>query len=227
MVAAVLVLLVVAEFVVRAVVGAKVDDLARSTFGVSHVHTGIGARPALLDVLTGSLAEVRVRADGVTVCSLEDVRADATLHRVSVFGGGDGRAVASTDATIDVGTAALKQALVAQVPVAANAVISTDPAAGVLKLTLSSVVALVVVERPLLSGTRIEFTTVSATLNGRSVPPASVTALVGGSGVLQRDLAGLPLDLRPTRVAVTADGIRLQLHGGSAHLTGQRLPLTC
>jgi hypothetical protein len=84
-VGAVLILSLSAELIVRSTLAAKVSEIAAKALHATNVDTGIGATPALADVVSGRIATVSLHTTTASLCRLTNVDISVTLHDVSPF----------------------------------------------------------------------------------------------------------------------------------------------
>jgi hypothetical protein len=217
-VGAVLILSLSAELIVRSTLAAKVSENAAKALHATNVDTGIGATPALADVVSGRIATVSLHTTTASLCRLTNVDISVTLHDVSPFA--TPPAAGHTDATVLLTPETLAGVL-------ATATVQPDPAAGVLRVRLGPGGLVDAAVRPVLDGHILSLTTESPRIAGQPVPDSLTQLFADGSGLTRHDLGGLPMGLTATGVAVTDRGLALTLAGGHTELPASTPPTTC
>jgi hypothetical protein len=181
------------------------------------LHTGLdvgfGPTPVMLQLARGSFPRVEVSGEGATFRRFSGVDLHAEL--ADVVRTGDGLSVADTQVSAELTDTALAGAVTTMTGGALNiAAVSTDQETGELVVHAGPAGRISVGFRPVLEqeGIRFERTAVHV---GQRVLPEALAGQLLGDAPREVDLSGLPLDLEPERLDVTADGLRLELAGGS------------
>ena len=208
-----------AEAVARTVLTHKISSAAGRALSASHVDAGIGATPALADIISGQIPQVSIKAGPTNLCQLPLVGVSATLHGLSTASHGSrGPTVNSIDATISLSAATIAGAVARGSGGREAPAVTPDPAHGLLDLSVGPAGLIEVAERPELHGQQISFVTESVSVGGRPAPDGLAQRFTAGSGTAGRDLGHLPLNLTATAATVTSTGLSVTLHGGPATL---------
>ncbi len=202
---------VAAEVVVRSAIDERVTAAVQERL-TGPVSAGIGMTPALFDAVTGQIPAVTIRAPSTSLCNLPEVSVTASLTGVHHAQGGAAVRGTSADVTLTMQTFA---ALLSRF---GNATVTADPAAGDLRIGIGPGGVLQVGERVALDGDAIEFSPARMSLMGRPVP-ANLQTAIDGKLTIRRHLTRLPLHLKPRSVAVTSNGVQLNLAAGPATMT--------
>ncbi|MBD0837483.1 MULTISPECIES: DUF2993 domain-containing protein [unclassified Streptomyces] len=181
------------------------------------LHTGLdvgfGPTPVMLQLARGSFPRVEVSGEGATFRRFSGVDLHAEL--ADVVRTGDGLSVADSRVSAELTDAALAGAVATMTDGAIGvAGVSTDQENGELTVHAGPAGRIAVGFRPVLQKEGIRFERTTVRVGERTVPDALAGQLLGDTPQ-EVDLSGLPLDLEPERLAVTADGLRLELAGGS------------
>ncbi|MFC9911145.1 DUF2993 domain-containing protein [Streptomyces sp. NPDC059862] len=181
------------------------------------LHTGLdvgfGPTPVMLQLARGSFSHVEVSGEGATFRRFSGVDLHAEL--ADVVRTGDGLSVADTRVSAELTDAALADAVATMTGGALGAAaVTTDPDSGELVVQAGPAGRISIGFRPVLEKEGIRFERTTVRIGERIVPDALAGQLLGDTPQ-ELDLSGLPLDLEPERLAVTADGLRLELTGGS------------
>ncbi|MEV0171289.1 DUF2993 domain-containing protein [Streptomyces sp. NPDC050803] len=177
------------------------------------IDVGFGPTPVMLQLARGSFPKVEVSGEGATFRRFSGVDLHAEL--ADVVRTGDGLSVADTQVSAELTDAALASAVATMTEGGiAVAGVTTDQESGELIVHAGPAGRISVGFRPVLEkqGIRFERTTVSV---GQRVVPDALAGQLLGDAPQELDLSGLPLDLEPEQLDVTADGLRLELAGGS------------
>jgi hypothetical protein len=185
------------------------------------ISVGIGAAPALADAVTGHIPAVTIHAPSTTVCNLRSVDAEATLTDVHRSHGQT--AVGGATASMLVTTQALASLLPGSY---GTATVTADPAAGILRIGIGPGGLVQIQESAQLHGDTIQLTPASMTLRGQPAPANLKDALTSHL-TIRRTLSGLPLNLTPRSLAITAAGVQVALAAGPGTLAGTGSASTC
>ncbi|MFJ5546637.1 LmeA family phospholipid-binding protein [Streptomyces sp. NPDC093225] len=204
-----------AEYAATAVVENRVEDALRPRLGETDADlSGSG----LLALLRGRADGVTVTGDHATIGPVTGASVDLRLDGIDVHRGAhDADAVDSVHGRITVPTGAVRSWLTSTSPALAPTDVTTDPAAGTLRLGLGPGGAVTVTLRPELHDGRFRFALAGATVMGAPAPER-LTRLVedrlAAAPAPSGDGAVTPLPgLEPTSVRVTALGIEVALDG--------------
>ncbi|MFD7435430.1 DUF2993 domain-containing protein [Streptomyces sp. NPDC059861] len=172
-----------------------------------------GPTPVMVQLARGAFPRVEVSGEGATFRRFTGVDLHAELDDVVRTGGG--LSVADSRVSAELTDAALADAVATMTGGAlGTAAVTPDPGAGELVVHAGPAGRISVGFRPVLRerGIRIERTAVK--VGDRTIPDALAAQFLGGAP-RELDLSGLPLGLKPERLAVTSTGLRLELTGGS------------
>ncbi|MFI9765963.1 DUF2993 domain-containing protein [Streptomyces sp. NPDC052415] len=180
------------------------------------LHTGLdvgfGPTPVMLQLARGSFPRVEVSGEGATFRRFSGVDLHAEL--ADVVRTGDALSVADTQVSAEVTDTALAGAVATMTEGALNvAAVTTDQETGELVVHAGPAGRISVGFRPVLEQQGIRFERTAVRVGERVLPEALAGQLLGDAPP-EVDLSGLPLDLEPERLDVTADGLRLELAGG-------------
>jgi len=176
-----------------------------------HASVGIGARPALIDLATGSVPTLTVHAAGVDVCKIHGATIDATFHDAQRRNGR--LAVASSQASILLPPQAIASLLDARLGAGMTATVTPDPSAGQLDVRIGGFVDLY--EQPGLKNGTLTFTPASVGIGGFAAPAGLAGGLSTKAAVSQK-LPALPLAMHAQSVTVTSDGLLLDAAGSAS-----------
>jgi DUF2993 family protein len=208
---------VIAEAATRSAIDGRIAAAADKRL-TGPVSVGIGATPALLDAVTGQIPTLTIQAPSTSMCALRDVSATASLTGVHRARSGAAVQRSSADVTLTTHT------FTALLSRYASADVTTDPAAGDLRIGIGPGGILQVDETAVLHGDVITFSPASMSLTGRAVP-ANLHAVINGKLTFRRQLTHLPLGLGPRSVAVTGDGVQIHLTAGPSTISpGKQVP---
>lgn len=185
------------------------------------ISVGIGTAPALADAVTGHISAVTIDAPSTTVCNLRGVDAQATLTDVHRSHGQ--MAVGRVTASMLVTTQALAILLPSRY---GTATVTADPAARILRIGIGPGGLLQIQESAQLHGDTIELTPASMTLRGQPAP-ANLQDAIASHLTIRRTFSGLPLNLTPRSLAITAAGVQVALAAGPGTLAGTGSASTC
>ncbi|MGW2384484.1 LmeA family phospholipid-binding protein [Streptomyces sp. NPDC001658] len=175
---------------------------------------GLGPTPVMLQLARGTFPRVEVSGEGATFRRFTGVDLHAEL--ADVVRTGDGLSVADTRVSAELTDAALAGAVATMTEGAmGGAAVTTAPESGELVVHAGPAGRIAVGFRPVLEREGIRFERTTVRVGERVVPDALADQLLGDTPQ-QIDLSGLPLDLEPERLAVTAEGLRLELAGDSS-----------
>ncbi|MFJ1459593.1 DUF2993 domain-containing protein [Nocardia sp. N2S4-5] len=176
----------------------------------SKVSVGFGPKPLLLTAFDHRIQYVDIKSDDAKFGPASDMKVHARLNDITLIDNGRGGAdigSSSADATwSNAGIAQTLQGLVSGV--------QSDPASGTLDVKVLGGIADMRL-KPQIVGDRIEVTTQSAQLFGFGLPTDLVDSIVD---MMTESLQSYPLDMQPTAVRVTDDGISVSLTGGTTKL---------
>lgn len=176
-----------------------------------HASVGIGGRPALIDLASGSVPTLTVHAADVNVCKFSGATIDATFHDARRQNGR--LAVASSQASILLPPAAIATLLNGRMGAGMTATVVPVPASGQLDVNLGGFVDLY--EQPKLSNGALSFTPASVGIGGFAAPAGLAGGLTSKAAFSQK-LPTLPLAMHAQTVTVTADGLLLSASGSAA-----------
>lgn len=182
------------------------------------LHTGLdvgfGPTPVTYQLARGSFPRVEVEGEGATFRRFSGVDLHAEL--ADVVRTGEGLSVRDSRVSAELADAALAEAVSTMTGGAlGQAAVTTDPAARELVVHAGPAGRIAVGFRPELEKDGIRFERTGVRIGDRVVPDSLASQLLGDTPQ-ELDLSGLPLGLEPERVAVTPDGLRLELTGGPA-----------
>ncbi|SEM05466.1 LmeA family phospholipid-binding protein [Streptacidiphilus jiangxiensis] len=172
---------------------------------------------ALWDVAEQRIPRLDVSSDDATLGQLGPVDVQARLDDVRFDGAA--ATVSGSSAEVTVPAQAVADAVQAAAPSVTVGGVTARPGSGTLVVALGLGGAAQLTLRPVLQDGRVVVTAVSATVLGAPVPADRLAALTAGIGRGARQ--DYPLGLHATSVAVTADGLRIQLTGGPSPLRRQ------
>ncbi|MEU1198066.1 DUF2993 domain-containing protein [Streptomyces sp. NPDC005813] len=201
---------VTAEAVVRHRVGDRFATAAAERLGTVP-DVGLGGTPVLMQLSRGAFPDVELTADGVTARRMTGLGVDVHLRDVRRAAGTV--TVGSSTADVTVGADRLGGDELKRM----NGVVVPDPGTGRLLVHLGRTGALTVPVTPSLDGTTVRVTPARPTFDGAPLPDA-LSAKITGKVRRTVELTGLPMDMKPQKLAVTDDGLRLSLRGGRAAL---------
>ncbi|CCK30298.1 putative secreted protein [Streptomyces davaonensis JCM 4913] len=180
------------------------------------LHTGLdvgfGPTPVMLQLARGTFPKVEVDGEGATFRRFSGVDLHAEL--ADVVRTGDGLSVADTQVSAELTDAALADAVVTMTGGALNiSAVTTDQETGEMVVQAGPAGRISIGFRPVLEEEGIRFERSAVRIGERVVPDALADQLLGDAPQ-EVDLSGLPLDLEPEQLDVTANGLRLELAGG-------------
>ncbi|KPI03169.1 Protein of unknown function DUF2993 [Actinobacteria bacterium OK074] len=209
-VAAVLLTGVVTEAVVRHRTAARLADRMETRLHTG-VDVGLGPTPVLLQLARGSFPRVQVSGSDATFRKFTGVDLHARLDDVTRSA--DGLSVRDSRVRAEMPDDALAGTVAAATGGAPT--VTADPDASQLIVHAGPLGQISIAYRPTLRDDGIHLERTSVHVGERTVPDALADRLLQGTPQ-EFDLSGLPLDLKPERLTVTADGLRLDLTGGPA-----------
>ncbi|MBF6172928.1 LmeA family phospholipid-binding protein [Nocardia blacklockiae] len=176
----------------------------------SKVSVGFGPKPLLLTAIDHRIQYVNIDSDDAKFGPAVDMKVHVRLNDITLVDNGRGGAdvgSSSADATwSNEGIAQTLSGLVSDV--------QSDPVSGTLNVKVLGGIAGLQV-KPQIVGDRIEVTTQSAQLFGLGLPTDLVDGIVD---LMTESLQSYPLDMQPTAVRVTDNGIAVSLTGGTSKL---------
>ena len=173
---------------------------------------GIGMRPALVDLASGSVPTLTVHAADVNVCKISGATIDATFHDARRQNGH--LAVASSQASILLPPQALASLLSARLGGGVTASVVPVSSSGQLDVRIGGLIDLY--EQPgLKNGTTLIFTPTSVGFGGFTAPAGLAGGLTTKAAFSQK-LPNLPLALHAQSVTVTPDGLLLSASGSAS-----------
>ena len=176
-----------------------------------HASVGIGARPALVDLASGSVPTLTVHAADVNVCKFSGATIDATFHDARRQNGH--LAVSSSQASILLPPAAISSLLGTRLGGGMTASVVPVPATGQLDVSLGGLID--IYEQPGLKNGMLTFTPTSVGMGGFAAPAGLAGGLTTKAAFTQK-LPNLPLALHAQTVTVTADGLLLGASGSAS-----------
>ncbi|MEU9730301.1 DUF2993 domain-containing protein [Streptomyces sp. NPDC048002] len=183
------------------------------------LHTALdvdfGPTPVVLQLARGSFPQVEVSGEDASFRRFSGLDLHAEL--ADVVRTDDGLSVADTHVSAELAEAALADAVTTVTGGGVNiAGVSTDQETGELVVHAGPAGRISIGFRPVLDpeGQGVRFERTGVRLGERAVPDVLADQFLGDTPQ-EVDLSGLPLDLEPEAVAVTAEGLRLELAGGS------------
>jgi hypothetical protein len=212
--AATALLLAGAEIAVRHAIEGRISAAARSALH-SEVSVGIGATPALIDALRGSISTVTINDQDFRTCSLQDVDVDLALHDVT--SSGHQVQADSSDALIAITGTAMSSLLAEKAPQLGQVSATPDPADNAIAISLGPGGTLSIHERPALHGEALTLSPVTATIGGQPVPPSLMQRITARAS-FSYALPQLPIGLKANGVHVSQDGITLTAAGKTTTL---------
>ncbi|MEU9244180.1 LmeA family phospholipid-binding protein [Streptomyces sp. NPDC048385] len=214
------------EAVVRRTVAERVTAALGGRLGGSP-DVSLGARPALLTLLDGTLPTVTV-AGRANAAGFTGIPVTAVLSGAVVDRSRHTAEVSGSRVTAEVSTAAVTRRLASTAGQGGAAVsgVTAEPASGTLELAVRGGLATVRV-RPAVHDSRLSLSVVDGEVLGSAAPAAlldrvrsRVDSLAASGRREGRDGAVGALGLRLKDVTVTDEGLRLVLTGGAATLDG-------
>ncbi|MEV7977617.1 LmeA family phospholipid-binding protein [Streptomyces sp. NPDC086519] len=214
------------EAVVRHAVTERVTAALGGRLG-GRPDVSLGARPALLTLLDGTLPTVTV-AGRASAAGFTGVAVTAVLSGAVVDRSRHTAEVSGSRVTAEVSTAAVTRRLASAAGQGGATVsgVTAEPASGTLELAVRSGLATVRV-RPAVHDSRLTLSVVDGDVLGSAAPAAlldrvqsRVDSLTASRRRESRDSAAGALGLRLKDVTVTGEGLRLVLTGGAATLDG-------
>ncbi len=184
---------------------------ATSSMLGGHASVGIGARPALIDLASGSVPTLTVHAAGVNVCKIAGATIDATFHDARRQNGH--LAVASSQASILLPPAAIASLLGTRLGGGMAASVVPVPSTGQLDVRLGGL--LDIYEQPGLKNGMLTFAPSSVGMGGFAAPAGLAGGLMTKAAFSQK-LPNLPLALHAQTVTVTPDGLVLGASGSAS-----------
>ena len=174
----------------------------------SNVSVGLGPRPVLLTGLDHRLQSVNIDSDDAKFGPATDMKVHVQLDdiRMKDDGGADVGSSSAHATWSDQGIAETLGGLVSEV--------RSNPGAGTLDAKVLGGLAGLQV-KPHIVGDKIEVSTQSAQLFGMGLPTDLVDGIVQ---TMTESLQTYPLDMKPTEVKVTDQGIEVALTGGATTL---------
>ncbi|MBB5914370.1 hypothetical protein BJY24_003237 [Nocardia transvalensis] len=176
----------------------------------SKVSVSFGPKPLLLTAIDHKIQYVNVDSDDAKFGPAVDMKVHARLNDITMIDNGRGGGeIGSSSAEAAWSNAGIQQTLSGLV-----SGVQSDPAAGVLDVKVLGGIADLIV-KPQIVGDRVEVTTQSANLLGFGLPTDLVDSIVQ---MMTESLQSYPLDMKPTEVKVTSDGISVSLAGGASKM---------
>ena len=176
-----------------------------------HASVGIGGRPALIDLATGSVPTLTVHDAGVNVCKIQGATIDATFQNAQRQNGH--LSDSSSQASILLPPSAISSLLSARLGGGMTATVVPDPSTGQLDVNIGGLIDLY--EQPALKNGALSFTPASVGIAGFSAPAGLAGGLTSKAAFSQK-LPSLPLALHAQSVAVTPDGLLLDASGAAS-----------
>jgi hypothetical protein len=176
-----------------------------------HASVGIGARPALIDLASGSVPTLTVHAADVNVCKISGATVDATFQDARRQNGH--LAVASSQASILLPPAAIASLLGTRLGGGMTATVVPVPSTGQLDVSLGGLID--IYEQPALKNGMLTFTPSSVGMGGFAAPAGLAGGLTTKAAFSQK-LPNLPLALHAQTVTVTPDGLVLGASGSAS-----------
>ena len=207
-------LLAGAEITVRHAIEGRISAAARSALH-GEISVSIGATPALIDALRGSISTVTISDQGFRTCNLQDVDVDLALHGVT--SGGHQVRADSSDALIVITGTAMSSLLAEKAPQLGQVSATPDPADNAIAISLGPGGILSIDERPALHGEALTLSPVTATVGGQPVPPRLMQRITARAS-FSYSLPQLPIGLKTNGVHVSPDGITLTAAGKTTTL---------
>jgi hypothetical protein len=198
------------EISVRTWMGSALRATAQSMLG-GHASVGIGARPALIDAMTGSVPTLTIHETRVAVCKIQNVTVDATLTNARRQNGSF--AVSGSHASVVLPPQVIATMLTKRLGGGMQATVALDAPHNLLDLQIGGL--LNVYEQPALNGNVVTFMPVSASIAGFPAPGKITTQLMPKAR-FQQKLPRLPLAMRPDAVQVTSAGVVVTASGPAA-----------
>ncbi|MCX4098814.1 DUF2993 domain-containing protein [Nocardia sp. alder85J] len=212
--------LVVALAVVATLIGAETyyrkhyaDCIAAQTehdLG-SKVSVHFGAKPLLLTAIDHKVGSVTMDSDDAKFGPAVGMKVHATINDVAVVDGGANVGHSSADVTwTDDGIQQTLNGMVSDVKSSASdGMLTVKVLGGLADLQL----------KPQIVGNQIQVTTASASLLGIGLPTDLVSGIVD---LMTQSLQTYPLDMHPTSVQVTDNGLAVRLAGGATKLAANQ-----
>ncbi|WP_231387238.1 DUF2993 domain-containing protein [Nocardia sp. BMG111209] len=173
----------------------------------SKVSVHFGAKPLLLTAIDHKVGSVTVDSDDAKFGPAVGMKVHAKINDVRMAGRGADVGSSSADVTwSDDGIQQTLKGMVSDV--------KSDASAGTLTVKVLGGLADLQL-KPQIVGNQIQVTTASASLLGIGLPTDLVSGIVD---VMTQSLQTYPLDMHPTAVHVTDNGLSVQLTGGASQL---------
>ncbi|QLY32235.1 DUF2993 domain-containing protein [Nocardia huaxiensis] len=191
----------------------KVQNCIASSFEKqmgSKIDVSFGAKPMLLTMIDNKVGKVTIDSDDTKFGPAVGMVVHATFNDIEVKDGGkQGGTIGSSEAEVTWSNEGIVQTLGGLVSSS-----TSDPAAGTLNFgVLMGIAQLQVV--PQVVGDKVDVETKSASLLGIGLPTDLVSGIVD---LMTESLQSYPMGLKPTKVEVTNDGLRVTLKGGPSTL---------
>ncbi|RAG81777.1 hypothetical protein DN069_30965 [Streptacidiphilus pinicola] len=193
------------------------DRIAAAAPGLGADLTVSESGSALWDVARQHIPRLDLASDDAALGPLGPVEVQARLDDVRF--GGTTPTVGGTTADVTVPAQSVADAVQTAAPSVTVDGVTAQPGAGTLLVSLGPAGAAQLTLRPVVTDGRVVVSAVSATVLGAAVPADRLAALT--AGLSRPGQHAYPLGLRATSVAVTADGLRVQLAGGPGALGRQ------
>ncbi|MEV3860175.1 DUF2993 domain-containing protein [Streptomyces sp. NPDC050095] len=206
----------VAEFVVRHQVAGRIAGRMEQRLGTG-VDVGLGWTPVMFQMARGSFGQVEVEGHDATFRRFAGVDLDAELD--SVVRTGKGLKVGSSQVRAEMSDEALAGTVAGAAGGAGAATVTADPGSSQLVVHAGPAGRLTVAFRPSLDHDAIRLERTAVRFGERELPEGLAGQLLQGAPE-KVDLSGLPLGLKPQKLTVTDDGLRLDLTGGNATVKG-------
>ncbi|WP_218026710.1 LmeA family phospholipid-binding protein [Nocardia inohanensis] len=188
----------------------------------SKIDVSFGWKPLLLTMFDNKVSSVTVDSDDSKFGPAQGMEVHATFNDIEVKDNGkQGGTIGSSTADVTWSTDGIVKTLGGLVSGAEG-----DPAKGTLDFAVLGGLAQLQV-KPKIVGDKVEVETIQAALLGFGLPTDLVSGIVE---VMTESLQSYPLGMKPTKVEVTKDGLKVHLEGGRSELQsadGKNTSVSC
>lgn len=188
----------------------------------SSIDVSFGWKPLLLTMFDNKVSSVTVNSEDSKFGPAQGMDVHAVFNDIEVKDNGKGGGtIGSSTADVTWSTDGIVKTLGGLVSGAKG-----DPANGTLDFAVLGGLAELQV-KPKIVGDKVEVETIQASLLGFGLPTDLVSGIVE---LMTESLQSYPLDMKPTKVEVTADGLKVHLEGGRTELqsaNGQNTSVSC
>ncbi|QDQ98270.1 DUF2993 domain-containing protein [Tomitella fengzijianii] len=184
------------------------------------VDVSLGATPLLLTPITGTVSSISVNSDSINLAgpgeaSMRGLQLRSTIHDISLPEGDGTGTVGSSEASVSWANDDMLASLQTLPFGMLISGVTTDPATGTIDVAVAGGLGSMSLT-PRIEGGVVTMQASDITAFGIGLPTGGAQQIID---LLTRNLAEYPLQMQPTSVDVTDQGLQVKLQGGPAPLT--------